>query len=179
MTNNLNNNSDKTDKKLWEFELELLKQEYFFLETTIEDYNKQIWAIKALGLTATGTVIVLMLKKEIIIPNNVDFLIIAIPLLFWALESQWKHFQRGFYNRVATIETIFTQNFELKSPKIYGGWQHSFHRTAKPYHLNYWKDGVWNRSVSVTYILEIFFLTLLLLLRHDCLTILGKELINL
>jgi len=26
-----------------EFELELLKQEYFFLQTTIEDYNKQIW----------------------------------------------------------------------------------------------------------------------------------------
>ncbi|MEH2211416.1 hypothetical protein [Nostoc sp.] len=34
---------------LSDFELELLKQEYFFLQTTIEDYNKQIWAIKALG----------------------------------------------------------------------------------------------------------------------------------
>ncbi|MEH1984393.1 MULTISPECIES: hypothetical protein [unclassified Nostoc] len=27
---------------LSDFELELLKQEYFFLQTTIEDYNKQI-----------------------------------------------------------------------------------------------------------------------------------------
>ncbi|MEH2155731.1 leucine-rich repeat domain-containing protein [Nostoc sp.] len=41
---------------LSDFELELLKQEYFFLQTTIEDYNKQIWAIKALGITGTGKV---------------------------------------------------------------------------------------------------------------------------
>ncbi|HEY9798719.1 MAG TPA: hypothetical protein V6D25_00050 [Leptolyngbyaceae cyanobacterium] len=170
MTNEIDTN-ENNERKLCEFELNLLKQEYFFLETTIEDYNKQIWAIKALGLTATGTVIILMLKKEIIIPNNVDFLIIAIPVLFWALESQWKHFQRGFYNRVATIETIFNKDFDLKSPKIYGGWQHSFHRSAKSHHLNYWKDGVWNRSVSVTYILEIFFLILLILIRHNFLLV--------
>ncbi|MCG8364293.1 MAG: hypothetical protein MJA27_13295 [Pseudanabaenales cyanobacterium] len=29
-----------------DFELDLLKQEYFFLQTTVEDYNKQIWVIK-------------------------------------------------------------------------------------------------------------------------------------
>lgn len=172
MTSDINN--ENNDKKLLEFELNLLKKEYFFLETTIEDYNKQIWTIKALGLTATGTVIVFMIKKEIIMPNNADLLIFAIPILFWALESQWKHFQRGFYNRVAEIETIFHKNFHFKSPKIYGGWQHSFHRSAKPYHVNYWKDGVLNRSVSATYILEILLLTLLLLFRHNFLNFLGK-----
>ncbi|MBU7582194.1 MAG: hypothetical protein KAF91_04680 [Nostoc sp. TH1S01] len=177
MTRDINN--ENNDKKLWEFELNLLKQEYFFLETTIEDYNKQIWAIKALGLTATGAVIVLMMKKEIIIPNNADLLIFAIPILFWALESQWKHFQRGFYHRVAVIENIFNENFNFQSPNIYGSWQHSFHRSAKPYHVNYWKDGVFNRSVSVTYILEILLLTLLLLFRHNFLNFLGKSFMNL
>ena len=29
-----------------EIEIDLLKQEYFFLQTTIEDYNKQIWVLK-------------------------------------------------------------------------------------------------------------------------------------
>ena len=46
------------------FELELLKQEYFFIQNTIEDYNKQIWAIKALGIAATGTVLSLMLNEK-------------------------------------------------------------------------------------------------------------------
>ena len=173
MTNHIEHNT-RNDKKLLEFELDLLKQEYFFLESTIEDYNKQIWTIKSLGLTATGAIIVLMIKKEINIANNIDFLVFAIPILFWALESQWKHFQRGFYQRVAVIESIFTQNLDFQSPKIYGSWQHSFHRSAMPYQVNYWRDGVCNRSVSATYILEILLLTLLLLFRHNFLSFLGK-----
>ncbi|MDZ7962037.1 MAG: hypothetical protein RMY34_29915 [Aulosira sp. DedQUE10] len=51
-------------KPLSEFELGLLKEEYFFLQTTIEDYNKQIWVIKALGITGTGAVLTLMLQQK-------------------------------------------------------------------------------------------------------------------
>jgi hypothetical protein len=167
-------NNEKPDKELLEFELDLLKQEYFFLETTIEDYNKQIWVIKALGLTATGSLITLMIQEKLNIPNNTDCLIFAIPILFWVLESQWKHFQRGFYSRIAVIESIFTEKFYFQSPLIYGSWRHSFNRSAKPYHVNYWKDRFFNLSVSVTYILEIFLLTLLLLFRHNFFTFLGK-----
>jgi hypothetical protein len=47
-----------------EFELDLLKQEYFFIQNTIEDYNKQIWLIKALGITGTGAVISLTLQQK-------------------------------------------------------------------------------------------------------------------
>ncbi|MBC1237265.1 hypothetical protein [Nostoc sp. 2RC] len=172
MTSNINNNNndEQSDRKLLQFELDLLKQEYFFLETTIEDYNKQIWVIKSLGLTATGTVITLMIQQQVNIPKNTDFLILAIPFLFWVLESQWKHFQRGFYYRIAVIESIFTENFDFQSPLIYSSWRHSFHRSAKPYHVNYWKDGVCNLSVSATYIIEIVLLTLLILVRHNFLT---------
>ncbi|WP_299486266.1 hypothetical protein [Acaryochloris sp. IP29b_bin.137] len=42
-----------------EFELELLKEEYFFLQATIEDYNRQIWVIKALGISGAGAAILL------------------------------------------------------------------------------------------------------------------------
>lgn len=165
-----NINNEKTDKELLEFELDLLKQEYFFLETTIEDYNKQIWAIKSLGLTATGTVILMMIKQEVNVLNDIDILVFSIPILFWVLESQWKHFQRGFYYRVTVIESIFTEKFCFQSPMIYGSWRHSFHRSTKPYHVNYWKDGFFNLSVSVTYILQIFLLTLLILVRRNFLT---------
>ncbi len=161
-----NINHEHNEQISLQFELDLLKQEYFFLENTIEDYNKQIWAIKSLGLTATGTVIILLIKKEVSIPNNSDYLIFAIPILFWVLESQLKHFQRGFYYRVAEIESIFTEKFYLQSPGIYGSWRHSFNRSAKPYYVNYWKDGFCNLSVSVTYILEILLLGLLIFIRH-------------
>lgn len=139
------------------FELDLLKQEYFFLQTTIEDYNKQIWAIKALGITGTGAVLALMLQK----PNASAIAQIGcvIPLFFWVLESQWKHFQRGFYPRVAKIESILLSS-GLRSPAIYKGWSRAFKRTIPKRHGYLW-DGLFNRSVFVSYVLEIVFLLVL------------------
>jgi hypothetical protein len=84
----------------------------------------------------------------------------AIPLFFWILESQWKHFQRGFYPRVAEIELILTEGFGLHSPKIYSGWSSYFKRSPKPTpkHRSYVRDGLLNRSVFISYVLEIAFL---------------------
>ncbi len=59
-----NSPTDPPPQPLNNFELDLLKQEYFFLQTTIEDYNKQIWVIKALGITGTGAVLGLMLQQK-------------------------------------------------------------------------------------------------------------------
>jgi hypothetical protein len=66
-------------KSKLEFELELLKQEYFFLQTTIEDYNKQIWVIKALGITGTGAVISLALQQK---QSLIALIGCAIPIFF-------------------------------------------------------------------------------------------------
>ena len=140
-------------------ELDLLKQEYFFLQTTIEDYNKQIWVIKALGITGTGAVLALMPQHK---PNASAIALIgcAIPLFFWILSSQWKHFQRGFYPRVFEIESILSERYSLLSPKIYTGWSNYFKRTPSPAprHRGYLWDGLLNRSVFVSYVLEIAFL---------------------
>ncbi len=137
------------------FKLELLKEEYFFVQTTIEDYNKQIWGIKALGLTGTGAVIVLMIQQH---QSIIALIGCAIPILFWILESQWKHFQRGFYPRAAELESILTHHFHCRGPHIFGKWSSSFKRSTKPHHINYLRDGLLNRSVCVTYLLEIAFL---------------------
>lgn len=147
---------------LAEFELELLKDEYFFVESTIEDYNKQIWGIKALGLTGTGAVVGLMLQQK---APLIALIGCAIPFLFWILESQWKHFQRGFYPRAAEIESILTHQFHYRGPHIYGKWSSSFKRPTRPHHINYLRDGLLNRSVYVTYVLEIAFLLGLYLFR--------------
>lgn len=137
------------------FELEFLKQEYFFLQTTIEDYNKQIWAIKALGITGTGAVIVLALQQNKSILAVVGC---AIPIFFWVLESQWKHFQRGFYPRVGEIESILIDHCTLKVPSIYGSWCHSLKRGAISKRKGYIWDGLFNPSVFISYVLEIIFL---------------------
>ncbi len=145
-----------------ELELDLLKQEYFFLQNTIEDYNKQIWLIKALGITGTGAILALMLQQKTN-ASTIAFIGCAIPLFFWILESQWKHFQHGFYPRVAEIESIFSNRYGLCSPKIYTGWSYHFKRTPTntPKHRGYFWDGLFNRSVFISYVLEIVFLLLI------------------
>ncbi len=99
-----------------EIEIDLLKLEYFFLQNTIEDYKKQIWVIKALGITGTGAVIGLALQRK---QGLIALIVCAILLFFWVLESQWKHFQRGFYPRIAEIEKILTLECFLRSPAIF------------------------------------------------------------
>lgn len=149
--------SSSQPKLLTQPELELLKQEYFFLQTTIEDYNKQIWLIKALGITGTGAVIALATQQKL---NTIPLIGCSIPLFFLILESQWKHFQRGFYPRVAEIEQIFA-NSKLCSPAIYSGWCNAFKRGVTSKRKGYFWDGLLNPSVFVSYMLEIAFLLLL------------------
>jgi hypothetical protein len=141
-----------------EFELELLRQEYFFLQTTIEDYNKQIWVIKALGITGTGAVIGLTLQQK---QGLIALVGCAIPLFFWILESQWKHFQRGFYPRVCDIEKILTLEHNLRAPAIFCEWSRSLKRNITPQRQGYLWDGLFNPTVYISYVLEIGFLVLL------------------
>ncbi|MEL7358800.1 MAG: hypothetical protein AAFN40_19850 [Cyanobacteria bacterium J06560_6] len=138
-----------------DFEMELLKEEYFFLQTTIEDYNRQIWVIKALGITGTGAVIALAVQQA---QSLITLLGCAIPFFFWILESQWKHFQRGFYPRVADIEELLTKSCNLKGPAIHGSWCHAFRRNMTSKRTGYLWDGLFNPSVFISYVLEIIFL---------------------
>jgi purine-cytosine permease-like protein len=157
---------DPQPKPETQFELELLKQEYFFLQTTIEDYNKQIWVIKALGITGTGAVIGLAFQQKQEVRSLVFLIGSVIPLFFWILESQWKHFQRGFYPRVAEIERILTLEHTLRSPAIFGEWRRAFRRGSTPHYQGYFWDGLFNRSVYVSYVLEIGFLLVLSLVLY-------------
>ncbi|MEM6867876.1 MAG: hypothetical protein AAGD09_19745 [Cyanobacteria bacterium P01_F01_bin.56] len=138
-----------------QFELDLLKDEYFFLQNTIEDYNKQIWVIKSLGITGTGAAIVLALQQKL---SLIALLGCALPIFFWVLESQWKHFQRGFYPRVAEIENHLLNEHQLKSPAIYSSWSRSFKRSPVSKRQGYFWDGLLNPSVFISYVLEIGFL---------------------
>lgn len=141
-----------------EIELELLKQEYFFVQTTIEDYNKQIWVIKALGIIATAAVMGLALQQK---QGLIALVGCTIPLFFWILESQWKHFQRGFYPRAAEIEKILTMEYGLRSPAIFYEWCRALKRKPSLQRPGYLWDGLFNPTVFISYVLEIVFLLLL------------------
>lgn len=78
--------TEPQSKPLNDLELDLLKQEYFFLQNTIEDYNKQIWVIKALGITGTGAILALMIQQKTN-ASAIAFIGSGIPLFFWILES--------------------------------------------------------------------------------------------
>ncbi|MDJ0661117.1 MAG: hypothetical protein QNJ42_16750 [Crocosphaera sp.] len=147
-----------------DFEKNLLEKEYFFLQTTVEDYNKQIWIIKALGITGTGAVIGLAIQQQ----QNIILLVgCMIPIFFWVLENQWKHYQRGFYSRISEIEVIFSRDLKLYTPAIFQGWNQSFKRPVyKP--KGYIRDGLLNSSVFVSYLLEL--IGLLILYKFDFLS---------
>lgn len=153
--------SNNSPNSLTESEVKFLQQEYFFLQSTIEDYNKQIWVIKALGITGTGAVAALVLQQR---ANLIAQIGCCIPLFFWILESQWKHFQRGFYPRVAKIEKI-AKDSNLCSPRIYLEWCQAFRRNESPKRKGYLWDGFLNPSVFISYLLEIIFLLGLSLLK--------------
>lgn len=138
-----------------QLELEILKKEYFFLQTTVEDYNKQIWIIKSLGISGTGAVIWLTLQQ-----GEQIFALIgcSIPAFFWLLESQWKHFQRGFYPRIQQIEYLLQQEFKLSAPAIMSTWSEVFKRPARLSIRGYVWDGLLNPSVYLSYVLQIAFL---------------------
>ncbi|WP_413172513.1 hypothetical protein [Anabaena azotica] len=152
--------TESQSQPLSDFELDLLKQEYFFLQNTIEDYNKQIWVIKALGITGTGAVLTLMLQQKTN-ASAISLIGCAIPIFFWILESQWKHFQRGFYPRVSEIELILRNTCGFQSPSIYTSWSHSLKRAPQPKRKGYLWDGLLNSTVYVSYVLEIVFLLLM------------------
>lgn len=142
------------NQSLTEFELNMLEKEYFFLQTTIEDYNKQIWAIKALCISGTAGALALMIQVKI---SAIATIGCSIPLFFWILEGQWKHFQRGFYPRVVEIESILLARGYC-SPGIYGGWARTLKRSAIPKRQGFLWDGLLNPSVYATYVLQIGFL---------------------
>lgn len=129
----------------------------FFLQNIVEDYNRQIWIIKSLGITGSGAAAGLAIQQA---QPLIALAGCSIPLFFWVLEGQWKHFQRGFYPRIIELENIFKEVYDFKGPKIFFGWSSAFKRDTRNIlrRQGYVWDGLLNPSVFISYVLEICFL---------------------
>lgn len=81
-----------------------LQTEYLHLQKTIEDFDGKAMTIKAWSVTFSLSVVVGAFASH----APAVLLVAAVSsLLFWFLETMWKAFQLGYYERAARIEGHF------------------------------------------------------------------------
>ena len=107
-----------------------LQTEYFHLQKTIEDFDGKAMTIKAWSITFSLSVIVGAFASH---APAVLLVAATSSLLFWFLETMWKVFQLGYYERAEQIEAHFRGELELNSPNQIGAsWMKRWHGTSWP-----------------------------------------------
>ncbi|MBR9920315.1 MAG: hypothetical protein GYB31_05690 [Bacteroidetes bacterium] len=82
--------------------IDLLKEEYYFLQSTIEEYDKKAITIKAWSITFSLAVLATALASHEI--HDLSLLSCVSAVLFWIIEGYWRIFQQSFYRRSLDIE---------------------------------------------------------------------------
>lgn len=104
---------------------EILRQEYFQLQTTIESFDAKTLTIKAWSVTLSmaGIGAAYFQAKPVVL-----LLAAFSAFLFWIIEALWKTFQYAFYQRVYTIERYFSGETDtITAPRIAHAWSQSWH----------------------------------------------------
>ncbi len=85
----------------FEFQFDLLKEEYNNVQLSIRHYDSLLFVIKGWAITTYAGFIYLSIKEY-----RLDLMILSvlIPLFFWALDSLFKGFQARFVLRSRLIE---------------------------------------------------------------------------
>jgi hypothetical protein len=104
-----------------------LETEYLHLQKTIEDFDGKAITIKAWSVTFGLTVLVGAFASH----TSLVFLLAGIgSILFWFLETMWKAFQLGYYQRTEQIESHFRGEIKLKAPYQIGtAWMEKWNNT--------------------------------------------------
>ncbi|GAB4499918.1 MAG: hypothetical protein OHK0019_37690 [Saprospiraceae bacterium] len=84
--------------------IDLLKEEYFHLQKTVEEFDSKAITIKAWSVT--GSLAAIAAGFEF---NNVFLWLLGAiaSILFWLTEGYWKTFQMANYQRINEIESWF------------------------------------------------------------------------
>jgi hypothetical protein len=115
-----------------------LKDEYLFLQSQYEDYDKRSLTIK--GWVSTGSAAALALafnaayKAGVYIP----IMLAVIVSVIWYLEAYWKLFQYALGDRIRIIEAYFRNDPDImfKDPEpfqIYNWWFKSYSKDLPIY----------------------------------------------
>jgi len=101
-----------------------LKEEYFHLNKTVEDFDQKALTIKAWSVTVSMAGIVTAFTQEI----AMLFIFAGVSsLLFWIIEALWKSFQQAYYNRIREIEAFFAGKQETTHFQINSSWSKAWH----------------------------------------------------
>jgi len=104
----------------------LLKDEYFHLQRTVEDFDQRALTIKSWSVTTSMAGIAAgFLQDKVIVLCLLSSL---ASLLFWLIETLWKVFQQCYYTRIREIE-------RAPSPVRPLQILHSWFETWQTYHL--------------------------------------------
>ncbi|PDV98232.1 hypothetical protein [Candidatus Chloroploca asiatica] len=83
---------------------QLLKEEYFYLQKTVEDFDQRSIGIKNWSVTFSFAAI----TGAFVSKAPLVFLVAAGAALgFWIIDALWKTFQQSYYGRIEAIEAHF------------------------------------------------------------------------
>jgi hypothetical protein len=105
--------------------ISLLKEEYFHIHKTVEDFDQRALAIKAWSVTASMVGIAVSFLYEN--ANFLNLLAAIASLSFWITEALWKGFQQCYYLRIRELEDDFANKVVSKQPlRINKSWSQAF-----------------------------------------------------
>ncbi len=120
-----------TTSTISEKQHEFVRQEYFELQSIIEDLNKQSLEIKKLSIGLATTA--LFTTAAFQIPRSEAFIAISVLVMsFWWIDWLWKEFQRAHYGRVRDIEAFLKSEDAPTAPSISSSWHLSFNGEPHP-----------------------------------------------
>jgi hypothetical protein len=107
--------------------LTLLKEEYFHLQKTVEDFDQRTLTIKAWSVTTSmAGIAASFLHSEH--SAALSLLAALASLSFWMTEALWKEFQQCYYPRIRALERAFSTGDTTEVPfQINKSWSETFH----------------------------------------------------
>lgn len=116
--------------------LRILKEEYFYLQKVIDDFDSKSMLIKSWSITYSLTAIGLAVFNK-----SIGILIVAFlsGICFWIVESFWKSFQFMNYKRIYDIENAISGNgnTDIFPLQISSAWISEWKRSKKKKVINF------------------------------------------
>jgi len=141
----------------------LLKEEYFFLQKTYEDFDSKSITIKTWSVSCSLVLIGAGFSDK---GSAELFLIGAIAsLFFWIIEAYWKGFQIAFLKRIKDIENHFLkpEGTFIAALQISNQWSLNWHTKSKQ---RVWTEIIWWPTVMLPHLVLFSGGTTLFILAH-------------
>jgi hypothetical protein len=105
----------------------LLKEEYFHLQKTVEDFDQRTLTIKAWSVTTSmAGIAASFLHSDAAV---LSLLAALASLSFWMTEALWKEFQQCYYPRIRNLEVAFSKGDTTERPfRINRTWSRTYHK---------------------------------------------------